>query len=211
MDKKTKTIVVVVLAVVVVGGAFYGFRRWQQQRLVNQYLKGIYGTDAGGLLGKLTGGSGGISSQVAQEIAKEMAKEEARQKVDEVKETAKTPADRYNETQEAIAIGTVVPILNSEIKPVIEKVFGKAKMVMYSGGYAGTENSFLTSFKVPRIITAQDLGSLAQEFTGKGYKVVSNTADANSGTVMMEKEGVYLSFSYEGSESQELGLMYVKQ
>ena len=65
---------------------------------------------------------------------------------------------------------------------------------MYSGGYAGTENSFLTSFKVPRVIKAQDLGSLAQELTGKGYKVVSNTADTNSGTVMMEKKGYIFPF-----------------
>lgn len=204
-----KTIIVVLVVIVVVGGLCLGVNRWRQQRVANQILKGIYGVDAG-LLNKITGGSG-ISDQVAQEITKEIVKEELQQKNDEKREAAKTPEDKYNETKSTTVIGEISPIVIDEIEPAIKAVFGKTKITSYGTGFmSGQSGSFGANFKVPRVITAEDLNKLSLELKNNGYTVMSSSVESDSGNVtLMKGEESTMSFSYSGNgEDQEIEVLY---
>ncbi|MBI5732292.1 MAG: hypothetical protein HY982_02955 [Candidatus Magasanikbacteria bacterium] len=192
MNKKAKTIVVVVLAVVVVGGVYFGINRWRQQRLANQILKGVYGLDTG-ILGKLTGG-GTVPEQVAKEIAKQAAKEEAQQKTDEAKEAAKTPEDRYNETEEMATYDANSKAIANDAKEIIEKAFGKAKLTTISTGMygSGAAGSGVVEFKIARLTTGADLGALNKSFTDKGFNIMqSGIEDKNAGVMAGNDNVVY--------------------
>lgn len=211
MDKKTKVITGAIIAVVVVGGLCLGYNRWRQQRLANQILQEMYGGNTG-LLGKITGNTGGISGQVAQEIVKEAAKEEKKQKEEEAKEAAKTPEDKYNETKEAAVVGEVLPAMSSEIKPAIEAVFGKVKITAYGTGYMGSLNkSFTATFKVPRVVAANDLSQLSSKLAAEGYKTISSGAESEGGNLtLMKNDSISLTFSYgNNGEDQTIEAMYM--
>ncbi|MDD5252025.1 MAG: hypothetical protein PHT12_05330 [Patescibacteria group bacterium] len=213
MSKKNLTILIVVVAVVAAGGLLYGYNRWRQEQRAAQVFKELYGINpeggVGGLLGKLTGG-GNISDEIAKEMAKEAAKDEARQKAEEAAEAAKTPEDRYNETKEAAIIGAAYPALDSEVKPKVESVFGKAKVTGYSGGYAGSQG-FMVMFKVPRLVSNDDMAKLAQKFIDEGFQLVINTADAEGGVVALEKENVAsVQIMYgSGIGEQEISITFI--
>lgn len=208
MDKKTKNITIAVIAVVVIGGLYLGYNRWRQQRLANQILQGMYGVNTG-MLGGIPG-IGGISNKVAQEIAKETAKEQIKQKEEEAKEAAKTPEDRFNETKEAAAIGKMLPAMESEIKPVMEDVFGNVKVTTYGTGYMGAK-SFMATFKVPRVVSSDDLSKLSSNFETKGYKTISSGAESEGGNLtVMKGETISLSFSYGNNGiDQTIEAMYM--
>jgi hypothetical protein len=197
MDKKTKTIVIVIIAVVAVGGLYYGFNRYRQQRLAQKMINSIYG-------------NGVLSGDVANQIAKGLAEQAVQDKADEAKEAAKTPEDKYNDATEAVSASGVSTILNSEVKPKVEAVFGKAKLVAYSNGFMGGTGSFFASFKTPRIVTSADLGQLVKKFTDDGYTITYDTAEGDSANVMLQKDGAYITCGYEnGGESQEISISYI--
>lgn len=211
MDKKTKNITIAVIAAVVIGGLYLGYNRWRQQRLASQVLQEMYGGNTAGLLGKIPG-IGGISNQVAQEIAKEAAKEEVKQKEEEAKEAAKTPEDRFNETKEAAVIGKMLPAMDSEVRPATEDIFGKVKVTAYGTGYMGGLNkSFTATFKVPRVVTANDLSELSSTLETKGYKTISSGAESEGGNLtLMKGETISLTFSYgNNGEDQTVEAMYM--
>ncbi|MFA5358846.1 MAG: hypothetical protein WC310_03435 [Patescibacteria group bacterium] len=205
MDKKTKTIVIIVLVAIVAGGLYYGVNRWRQQRLVNQILKEAYGVNTG-LLSGLTG-SGSIQDQ----IAREMAQDEAKQKADEEREAAKTPEDRFNETESVSLTGNMSSLVKSVIEPPLNAVFGKIKPTLFSGNYLGQEGSFLVAFKIPKIPTSDDMNKLVEEFTGNGYTVAMNSIAADSANILFEKGKIIISVSYENPEEQEIGVLYMEQ
>lgn len=210
MDKKTKNITIAVIAVAVVGGLYFGYTRWRQQKLANQILQGMYGVNTG-MLGGIPG-IGGISNKVAQEIAKEAAKEEIKQKEEEAKEAAKTPEDKFNETKETAVIGKMLPAMNNEIKPAMEDVFGKVKITAYGTGYmGGLDKSFSATFKVPRVITANDLSQLSSNLDAKGYKTISSGAESEGGNLtVMKNDSISLTFSYgNNGEDQTIEAMYM--
>lgn len=209
MDKKTKTIVAVVLAVVVIGGLSYGINSWNQQRLANQFLKEAYGLNSGGLFGGLMGGgSSGLSDQMVKQIADEAAKEEAQQKTDEEREAAKTPEDRYNETESVSLTGQTSSLVKEVVEPPFTSVFGKIKPTLFSGGYMGQEGSFLVVFKVPKVPTSEDFNKLSEEFVNNGFTVAMNSVSAESSYLLLEKDGATLSITYENPEDQEVGVIY---
>lgn len=212
MDKRTRTIVIVVVAVAVVGGLYYGVNRWRQQRLVNQYLKGLYGTDAGGLLNKITGG--GASNQVAQEIAKEMAKEAVQQKADEAKEAAKTPEDKYNETEEMATYDANSKAVADEAKVIMEKAFGKAKLTSISTGLygGGAGGSGVVEFTINRLTTGADLGALSKAFTDKGFQVMQSGIDNKNAGVMAGNDSVVYTVNFEiGGQTVSMVIMKTSQ
>lgn len=201
MDKKTKTIVIVVVAVVVLGGVFYGFNRWRQQRLANQILAGMYGVNTG-LFGGLTGG-GNIQEQIAKEMAKEVAKDEAQQKADEAKEAAKTPADRYNETEEMATYDDNSKAAVNEVKDILEKVFGKAKLTSISVNAYGSENSggySIMEFKIARLAAGEDLSALNKAFTDKGLQIMQSSMQDKSAGVVAGDNGASYSIGFEIGE-----------
>ncbi len=211
MDKKTTTIVVIVAAVLIVGGgAYYAYYRWQQQRMVSQVFKELYGVD----LSKVSGQTG-IQGKVAEEIAKEIAKEEATQKQEEAREAAKTPEDRYNEAQAVEAYDDASKGVASEAQAIVEKVFGKAKLIGYSSGLYGLsadKNSGATSFTIARLTTAADVGALNKYFTDKGLQVMSSGIDNQEAMVMAgnDTEQYIVGFNIN-SQDVNVSIMRVSQ
>lgn len=203
MNKKTTIVVVILVAVVVVVayGLYYGVNRWRQQRLANQILKEVYGVNTGGLLGKLTGG-GGISEQIAQELAKEAAKEEAQQKADEAKEAAKTPEDRYNEAEEMSTYDANSKALAAEAKDIVEKVFGKTKLISISTGMFGAalNGSGVMEFEIARLSTGADLAALNKVLADKGLPVVQSGIDNKTAGVMAGTNESMYSVGFEIGE-----------
>lgn len=211
MDKKTKTIVVVLLAVVVVGGLYYGVNRWRQQRLANQILRGIYGTDTG-LLNKLA--NNGISNQIAQEMAKQAAQEEKKQKADEAKEAAKTPEDRFNEAEEATAYDANSKAAVNAAKNILEKVFGKAKLTAVSTNNYGSENAVtsIMEFEIARLITGEDLGVLNKALADKGLSVSYSGLDNKTAMVAAGTAENSYSFGFEvGGQTVGVNIIKISQ
>lgn len=210
MDKKTKTIVVVVLAVIVVGGLYYGVNRWRQQRLVNQYLKGIYGAGAdAGLLGKLTGGG-----NIQEQIAKEMAKEVAQQKVDEAKEAAKTPEDKFNETTEAAAYDANSKAAVNAAKDILEKVFGKTKLTAVSTNNYGSENAVtsIMEFEIARLINGEDLSALNKALADKGLPISYSGMDNKTAMIAAGTAENSYSFGFEvGGQTVGVNIIKISQ
>lgn len=206
MDKKTKTIIIVVLSVAVVGGAYYGINRWHQQRLINQYLKGVYGLNTG-LLGGLTGGGNG---PMANQIAQEMAKQAAQEKLDEAKEAAKTPEDKYNATAEMPTYDANSKSLANEAKDIVEKVFGKAKLTSISSGIYGLNSgSGVLEFNISRLTTGEDLGMLNKVLTDKGLPILQSGIDNKTAMVMAGSNEVSYTFGFEIGE-QVVGITIMK-
>lgn len=201
MDKKTKTIVIVVVAIVVIGGLYYGYNRWRQQQLAKQIL-GIYGVNTG-LLGGITGGGGNIQDQIAKEMVKEAAKDAAQQKADEAKEAAKTPEDKYNETEEMATYDANSKAVAGEAKDILEKVFGKAKLTSISVNAYGSENIggySVMEFKIARLAAGEDLGALNKAFTDKGLQIMQSGIQNKSAGVMAGSTGTSYSIGFEIGE-----------
>lgn len=208
MDKKTK-IIVIILAVVVVGGAIYGIQRWRQQRLVNQYLKGIYGGDVG-LLNKITGGNNGITAEIAKEMAKEEAKEAAEEEANEAEEAAKTPEEKYNEVEEAEAYDANSKTTVNEAKDILEKVFDKIKLTsVYSGTYGdGSTISSVMEFEIARLTKGEDLAKLTEVLTDKGLPIIYSGIDDKSASVAAGDEAKSYTFGFEIGE-QTIGVSFM--
>ena len=199
MDKKTKTIAVVVVAVVVVCGLYFGINRWRQQRLVNQYLKGVYGLNTG-MMGGLNSG-GKIPDQVAKEIAKEMAKEEAKQQVDEAKEASKSPEDIYDDTKEMATYDANSKALADEVKKIMENAFGKVKLTSISTGlYGGVAGSGAVEFKLDHLLTGSDLGALSKAFADAGFQVIQSGIEDKSASLMAGNDAVSYVVGFEVEE-----------
>jgi len=208
MNKQTKTIVIVVVAIVVVGGAYYGINRWRQQRLVNQYLKGIYGVDAG-LLNKITGGvaGNGFTAQIAAEIAKE----EAKQKADEAKEATKTPEDKYNATEEMTTYDANSKAVADGAKEIMDKVFGKSKVTAISTGMYGGEvlGSGVVEFTIARLTTGADLGAMSKAFTDKGFEIIQSGIEDKNANLMASSDNVIYTVSFDIG-GQTVGMIVMK-
>ncbi|MFA6170971.1 MAG: hypothetical protein WCW77_02760 [Patescibacteria group bacterium] len=214
MDKKT--IIIIAITVVVLGGAYYGYNRWRQQQLANQILKQMYGINTGGgILDKMTGAGGNISGQMAQEIAKIAAKEEAKQKEDEKKEAAKTPQDRYNETEEVAAYDAASKAAAGEAKEIIEKVFGSAKLTgANTNNYTDQSTSYsIMEFKISRLATGADLGALSKALADKGLPVIQSGISDKSATVSAgSNETAVYTFAFEiGSQDVSANIIKVSQ
>ncbi|OGF20733.1 hypothetical protein A2316_02580 [Candidatus Falkowbacteria bacterium RIFOXYB2_FULL_38_15] len=211
MDKKTKTIIVVVLVVGVIGGLYYGVNRWREQRLANQILKEAYGLNTG-VLGGLLGGS--VQEKIAKEMAKEAAKNELQQAEDEAKEAAKTPEDRYDETEEMATYDDNSKFAADEARKIIEKVFGKTKLVsVYSNAY-GSENSVssMMEFKISRLATGADLSALNKALTDKGLPIIQSGIADKTATVMSGNDNNVYSFGFEiGEQTVNANIMVISE
>jgi len=210
MNKKTTTVVIIVVAVVIIGaGAFYGFNRWRQQRLVNRYFQELYGA-TGGMLG---GGGQGLTADTLSELAKLQAeadaKAEAEEAAREAAEAAKTPEQKFDETEAAFVTNDVASMFDEVAKSEVEAIFGDYKITSSTIGYFGTEG-FVVMLKVPEIVTAEKFSELVDRFTDQGYVSVYGEITNDTGSAMMQKdEDITLSLSFDGSDDgQGLMVMY---
>ncbi|MFA5750132.1 MAG: hypothetical protein WC895_02835 [Candidatus Shapirobacteria bacterium] len=207
--KKINQIVIVVIAIVVLGGLYYGAKRWRQQQYVNQLAK-LYGGDAG-LISNLTGGKNGLTDQMIKDIAKEAAKEEAKQKEEDAKEAAKTPKDKFNDTKEVTLLGNSSSIVKTIIESPLKAVFGSIKPTSFSGNYMGQGDSFLVVYKVPKVVTSDDINKLLGELTKNGYTTSMNSIEAEAAQILVEKDGNGLSIGYDDPTDQEIIILYVDE
>jgi hypothetical protein len=193
MDKKTKTILIVIAALVVVGGLYAGYNRWRQQQIANQIMKGLYGINAGGVLNTLSNG------QIAQEIAKQAAIDEAQQKIDQAKEAAKTPEDKFNEGNETPTYDANSKAIVTEAKTIVDKVFGKSKLLYFTtSAYGGSTGSGAAMLMVPRLATGEDLGAFAKYFTDKGLQIMqSGISDKTASLMANGSDGTIYSVGFE--------------
>jgi|GEM_PF-1516443 len=213
-NKKTITIVVIVLAAAIIGsGAYYGYNRWQQQRLVSQYYQALYGTGASGVAGLLGGGTGGLSADAIKAMADLQAEEEAKQEAedaaDEAEEAAKTPKQKYNEAEAAYLSGNVSPLFDQVARSDVEAIFGECKIIVSTIGYFGTEG-FAVQIMVPEKVTAESFDKLTQRFTAQGYVSSYGEITNDSGIMMLVKDdgaSLTLSFDVDGDE-QGITIMY---
>lgn len=207
MDKKT--IIIILAAIVVLGGVYYGVNRWREQRLANQILEEMYGVNTG-VLGGLTGDGGTFQEQVAIEIAKQAAREGAQQKTDEAKEAAKTPEDRYNETEEMATYDANSKAVADEARDIVEEVFGKAKLTSISAGTYGSDVAGFgaAEFKIARLTTGADLGALNKVLTDKGLPIIQSGIENKSAGVMASNDDVAYTFSFEiGEQTVDVTVM----
>lgn len=203
MNKNT-LILIVVGAVIVVGGASYRIYRWQQQRALTNSIQALYGLS--------NGLSGSIPNQVAQEMAKQAAKEEAKQKTDEAREAAKTPEDRYNETTEMPAYDENVRTVSAAAKEIVEKAFGKSKLTSFSTGFFGgtTKGSGIAAFKIARLATAMDVGTISTALVDKGLQIITSGTDNKEAMIIAGTDAVQYSISFSIGE-QDVMVTIMKQ
>ena len=213
MNKKTTTVVIIVVAVVIVGaGAFYGFNRWRQQRLVAKYFQELYGT-AAPTVGGLLGGGQGLSADTINELAKLQAeadaKADAEEAAREAAEAAKTPEQKFDETEAAYVTSDVASMFDDVAKSDVKAVFGDYKVTSSTIGYFG-ERGFVVQLKVPEVVTPEKFNELVDRFLDQGYQSVYGEITADTGSVMMQKgEDTTLSLSFDGSDDgQGLMVMY---
>ncbi|MFA6131704.1 MAG: hypothetical protein WC702_01370 [Patescibacteria group bacterium] len=216
MEKNKKAIIIVVsvLAVIIVAGcANYGYNRWRQQKLVNEYYQAIYGINAptgmGGLMGGLAGGTGGLSADAFSELARIAAEEEAQADADEAEETAKTPAQKFNEATTGYLDKDTSSLFDQVARPEVESVFDDCKIIGFSLGYGVA--GFAVQVMVPEKVTSESFGKLVEKFTDEGYQSAYGEVNTEDGTVMLEKGdgSTVLTLAFDlNSEEQEITVMY---
>lgn len=182
MNKKT-LIIVVVLVLVVIGGLYYGVNSWLKGRSIPQaFLDTIKGVAQPGLGTGTTGTSG---------------------------EAVKTQENLFKETEEVVLSSKTLPFFTENVKPEIEKVFGKSKVTSY-GKYSWYEGSFEAGLTVPRAIMPEDLTKLEEVYLKQGFETTENSVSADMGTLGMEKNnGTEIEFSYYGFDNQNIRVRYI--
>jgi len=115
----------------------------------------------------------------------------------------------FNETQGVSLSSSTSIIFTGNVKPEIEKIFGKAKVISY-GMYSDYKGSFIAEIKVPRIITPEDLTKLEEVYLKQGFETNGNSVSAGSGTLTMTKsDGTEIEFSYYDFDNQNVRVRYI--
>jgi len=216
MEKNKKAIIIVVIvlaAIILAGCANYGYNRWRQQKLVNEYYQAIYGINAptgmGGLMGGLAGGAGGLSADAINELARIAAEEEAQTDTYEDEEAAKTPAQKYNEATTGYLDKDTSSLFDQVARPEVESIFDDCKIIGFSLGYGVA--GFAVQVMVPEKVTSESFGKLVEKFTDEGYRSAYGEVGSEDGMVMLEKGdgSATLTLAFDlASEDQEITVMY---
>lgn len=174
-----KTIITLVVALILIGGLYYYGNNWLAGRSITQAVSEIFKGKTEPGTGIVTGGEGDV----------------------------KNPEALFNETEEVVLSSKTLPMFTENVKPELEKVFGKVKVTSY-GKYSDYEGSFKAVVTVPKIIAPQDLTKIEEFYAQDGYETSTNEVSSNSGTLEMEKEGTSLEFSYFGDD-QNISIWYI--
>lgn len=216
MDKNTKLVLIIVGIIVLVGAGYWGYQRYQQRHLVQEYYRqmgltpdAVKALMAGGGIGNMAGGLLGGGGNISQQIAAEIAKQEAKDALDEAAEAAKTPEDKFKAITEVEAYDDASKALVSETRGIVEGVFGKAKLSVVSAGFYGASGSGVASYSVSRLTESGDVGRLAQDLTGKGFTILTSSAGDGEGVVMAQKGNAQYAIGFSLGE-QEVGITVMK-
>ncbi len=232
MNKKTKTIIIVVLAVVVCGGVYYAYNNWRKQQLVRAYLTqcGVppamvgeamkqlsaqdmaaiqQGAAGGGALGGLASaltGAGTVGGGVAGLFGGSSG-----MPIEEDEEKPKSPEQLYDEAIEMQVFDDNSKFVVNETKPIIEQIFGKAKMTSVSGNFGNEDAQVgILNYRIARKITGNDITLLNKALTDKGYTIMMSNLSGKEGAVTASKgENIQISFGFQ-VEEQDVGVNYYK-
>lgn len=175
-----KTLIIIAVVIVVIGGLYYGINSWLKGRSAQQALQDTTKDVTQSGLGTGTGG-----------------------------EAVKTPIDLFNETEEVTLSSKTLPIFTENMKPEIEKIFGKSKVTSY-GMYSYYKGSFTAELKVPRVIIPEDLTKLEEFYLKEEFKTTENSVSADLGTLTMSKDdGTEIEFSYYSFDNQNIRVRYI--
>lgn len=125
--------------------------------------------------------------------------------------TPKSSEPVFDETKPVSLTGTTSLIIAEKIEPNLAAVFGQVKVTAFSGEYLGQANSFLVTYKTPRVITSDDAGKLVKEFTKSGYSVGIKSVTDTSTSILFDNKKVTITVSFLNSGSQEIGVLYMEK
>lgn len=183
--------VIVVLAVAVLAGGYWAWQRWQAERTAQQFLKGWAAL-------------GGLSGREAEDYAKQLQGLANESAGGGTEETAQTPEQIYNATEEVDMANQFVKDTNTEVQPILAQVFGGAKLTEYLSNYFGMgEGSGMAQFTLKRMVASGDGNKLTTALTGDGYTILSSGKSDNTTSVIAEKNGKQYTFSFD-DETQEI-------
>lgn len=186
--------VIVVLAVAVLAGGYWAWQRWQAERTAQQFLKGWAAL-------------GGLSGKEAEDYAKQLQGLANESAGGGTEETAQTPEQIYNAAEEVDMANKLVQSANSEIKPILNEVFGGAKLTQYLSNYMGFgENSGMVQFTLKRMVASGDGSKLTAALTAAGYTIVSSGKSDSTTSVTAEKSNKQYNFIFD-DETQEISVV----
>lgn len=122
-------------------------------------------------------------------------------------ETTETQNDLFKETEEVALSSKTSPFFTENVKIEIEKVFSESKVMSY-GKYSDYKGSFTAELKVPRVIIPEDLTKLEEVYLKQGFETTTNEVSADSGRLVMSKEGTEIEFQYY-SDDQSIKVWYI--
>lgn len=186
--------VVVVLAVAVLAGGYWAWQRWQAERAAQQLFRN-WAT------------LGGLSGKDADDYAKQIQALENSGLLNESagggEERAETPEEKFKATEEIQVDSAFVRNANNDIGPIIEEVFGEAKLSSFLNNYLGMgENSGMVQFTVKRAATSSDINKLSSAFTSRGFTIITSGVDSGSATLMAAKDSSQYTVTYEIGEQE---------
>lgn len=191
-----KTVIIVIIAVIVIAGGYWAYHRWQQQRAISGFLKGL-GMDgeSAGMLGK---GMAGF----ADEMAKEAERQEAEEK--------KSPADKFRDAETIDIASDEHNRLAGEISDAIKTVFGDSKVTGFTSGYMGMDSgSGIVQYSVPKLLAIGDVNNLSKELEKNGFKILSTGQQSESANIMAQKDNATYTIGYNKDE-QEITVIILK-
>lgn len=192
MEKnKFLTPIIVVVAVLVIVGGYFAWQRYQRERAVRQLVGGLENAFAGKNVGDLA-----KLAEEASKIAEESGiTEEAGQ------------TDPYGEAEEITTGNALVEKANSEIKPMLEEIFGGAKLTYYLSNVIGNdENSGSVVFTVKRPFGSGDAAKFTETIKSGGYQIVTSSQSDGGLSVLANKNGGQYTFGAE-KDGQEITIV----
>lgn len=189
MEKnKYLTPIIVIVAVLVIAGGYFAWQRYQRERAVRQLVGGLENAFAGKDVGDL--------AKLAEEASKYVEESGIG---DEGVQT-----DPYFEAEEITTGNALVEKANSGIKPMLEEIFGGAKLTYYLSNIVGTdESSGSVVFTVKRPFGSGDASKLTEAITGAGYQITTSSQSDGGLSVLASKNGGQYTFGAD-KDSQEI-------
>jgi hypothetical protein len=176
--------VIVILAVAVLAGGYWAWKRYEEQKVAQQFLSGIAALGGGNAsdLQKLAKLANSLPSGETGSVASEGA--------------AETPQDKFNSTEAVQSDSDLVKNAANEIGPIVKEVFGDAKLSSFLNNYFG-DNTGMVLFTIPREAVSGDLNKLNSAFTSQGYTISMSGIESSGGSVIAIKNNTQYMVTFD--------------